>query len=204
MTLGTSCLVRNVERRVAINTDPDPAVHRYHSIYGNSFSSASEEEILSACSVPKMPRKSNILAMAAPSCGSGRYTIGEMNTILRVTCAGYAAARIETLRSVLETEGEDAAVAKAASMTTTIHTGLWGCGVFGGNPQVMVALQLLAARMVGIDRVVLYCPVAGRIAEVAEGVRVYEEIVRVESGKTVDILTALESKGFSWGVGTGE
>jgi hypothetical protein len=37
-----------------------------------------------------------------------------------------------------------------------VRTGFWGCGAFGGNRHAMTLLQLLAARLSGIDRLVFY------------------------------------------------
>ncbi len=37
-----------------------------------------------------------------------------------------------------------------------IHTGFWGCGAFGGNRVLMTTLQILAAEMAGLERVVFH------------------------------------------------
>ena len=38
----------------------------------------------------------------------------------------------------------------------SLHIGYWGCGAYGGNPVLMIAVQLLAARLAGCRLVPIY------------------------------------------------
>ena len=42
------------------------------------------------------------------------------------------------------------------SLRTYIHTGWFGCGAYGGNRTIMIVLQILAAKMAGIDRLIFH------------------------------------------------
>ena len=37
-----------------------------------------------------------------------------------------------------------------------VHTGFWGCGAFGGNRVLMAMLQVIAAGLAALDRLVFY------------------------------------------------
>ena len=37
-----------------------------------------------------------------------------------------------------------------------IETGFWGCGAFGGDPEIKAIIQLLAASKAGVDELVFY------------------------------------------------
>jgi len=37
-----------------------------------------------------------------------------------------------------------------------VHTGYWGCGAFGGNRELIAMLQMLAAEIAGLTRLVFH------------------------------------------------
>jgi hypothetical protein len=41
-------------------------------------------------------------------------------------------------------------------LKTYIHTGWFGCGAYGGNRTIMIILQILAAKMAGIDKLIFH------------------------------------------------
>jgi hypothetical protein len=88
-----------------------------------------------------------IVAMAAPYGGRGDYTEAEIALIFATAYTAFAAARQESAHN------------GSTSVQTVLHTGFWGCGAFGGNRRLMVALQALAARAARIDRLVLHAGV---------------------------------------------
>jgi hypothetical protein len=125
----TPILVAGIERRCAIATA---------GIYGQRFDQAGTAAIVKATRPLTPPTISNIIAISAPM-GNGAYKRDEIEFILSTAYTGFHAAKME-----------------APKLKTVIHTGYWGCGAFGGNRELMALLQLLAARLAGIDRVVFH------------------------------------------------
>eukprot|EP00479_Gromia_sphaerica_P008629 TRINITY_DN335_c0_g1_i5.p1 TRINITY_DN335_c0_g1~~TRINITY_DN335_c0_g1_i5.p1 ORF type:complete len:129 (+),score=17.46 TRINITY_DN335_c0_g1_i5:773-1159(+) len=89
--------------------------------------------------------------MVAPAYGRGHYSRSQINAILDTAYSTFFAAKIEGYikAGYLKDNGEEKGVAPP---TIVIHTGNWGTGAFGGNKIMMALLQLIAARMAGIDR----------------------------------------------------
>ncbi|KAG2386027.1 hypothetical protein C9374_003176 [Naegleria lovaniensis] len=131
-SMPTPVLIQNVDRRVAVDVTNFP-------IYGNNFARASEDVIRKASTVMdiKTTRKSNILAIAAPSGGYGEYKMSEILNIFDTAYTGFKACKDES--------------SQAGCSVTVVHTGHWGCGAFGGNRELMAILQILAARVAQVD-----------------------------------------------------
>lgn len=125
---ATPCLVRNVERHGRVETNPDASKGRPYGLYGNRFQSASVEAVKRATIPLNPPTISNIIAIAAPNQGSGKYTRAEIINILKTAYTGFVAARHETERweggkpSETCTNGNEA-------VAVTVHTGNWGTGI---------------------------------------------------------------------------
>jgi hypothetical protein len=179
----TPVLVAGVERRLSINTA---------GIYGNNFSHAPAATIQRAITVLNPPTISNILAIAAPACGSGRYERAEIELILATAYTGFRAAVEESQRL-------------SPGCKVVIHTGHWGCGAFGGNKQLMSILQILAANLAQVDKLVFHAfDSAGRQAFDAGEQLLQKEFLR--SGTSLpmeDLLAKLQQHGFKWGVSDG-
>ncbi len=133
----TPVLVTGVQRRCRIDTARRP--DRAHGLYGNAFAAAPAEVVRAATSRIDPPTISNVIAMAAPAYGRGRYTAREIEGILATAFTGFRAAVMES---------GDAPVA--------VHTGFWGCGAFGGNRVLMALLQIFAGELAGIERLVFH------------------------------------------------
>jgi hypothetical protein len=67
----TPVLVAGVERRCRVDTSPRPGARG--GLYGNEFGAADPEVVRGATTPIDPPTISNIIAMAAPGYGSGRY-----------------------------------------------------------------------------------------------------------------------------------
>jgi Poly (ADP-ribose) glycohydrolase (PARG) len=189
----TPVLVRNVERRLQIDTTPDIAAGRIYGIYGNRFATASPVVIRQA-TTPVSPRSfSNIIALAAPAGGSGVYSEFQVRDILSNAMTGFTAARAESQR------------AAGAGVETVIHTGFWGCGAFGGNRTLMIALQVIAARAGGIDRLILHTGNLAGKADAREGIEVAETLVRTASSRCGfdDMVKHVVCLGLRWGSSDG-
>lgn len=138
----TPVLIRGIERRCRIATEPDAAAGRPDGLYGNRFSRASADVVTRAVSVIDPPTITNLIAMEAPGYGRGGYSRAQVEDVLRTALTGFWAARLES--------------AAAGAPDAVIHTGFWGCGAFGGNRTLMALLQVAAARTVGIPRLVFH------------------------------------------------
>ena len=177
---ATPILVKGVERRCAFDTRPSPSAPG--GLYGNRFSRGSREQILAALRLIDPPTTTNLVCMAAPACGSGAYREGELRSTLATATTAFQAA-------VAETAGP-----------TEIHTGFWGCGAFGGDRVIMVALQALAARLVGLERIVFYTGDADGLQIAREGLEALEGALR----PTVEgCLAAILALGRRWGLSDG-
>lgn len=140
----TPILIRGIERRCAIATDPNPAQQRPLGLYGNNFARASQAAIKLATKVINPPTITNIIAMEAPTGGFGTYSRRDIEYILITAYTGFFAAQIES--NLASTQQPD----------VIIHTGFWGCGAYGGDRVLMSLLQILAARLAGINRLVFH------------------------------------------------
>lgn len=128
-------LIHNVPRQLNIET---------REIYGQRFARA-DDELLCACTHVLHPATvSNILAIEAPvQQGHTTYSLEEITYALQTAYSGF--------RSVV------LATVAAGHTDVTLHTGNWGCGAYGGNRQLMLSVQLLAARMAGVATLIVYC-----------------------------------------------
>jgi len=180
----TPVLVRGAERRCEIDVAPNAA--RPQGMYGNVFSRTDSAEVLRAVRPIDPPTTSHILAMEAPKHGGDRYTLATLRMVIETAVTAFAAAR-------LETPGGD----------PTIHTGFWGCGVYGGNRTLMTQLQVVAARIAGVRRVVFHAGQAPELAAAAlEALTGFDPWVR-EEGTEAKLLAALEAQGLAWGASDG-
>lgn len=178
----TPVLVRGVERRCVIDTAPALAHGRVHGLYGNRFRAAEPEVVRSAVTVLEPPTVSNILAIEAPTGCRGAYTAEQVGFVLRTAHAGFVAARRESPDPI------------------TVHTGFWGCGAYGGNRELMALLQVLAAHLAGVERMVFHTfDDAGmeryQAAEAALG--------GLALGGLDQTIAAVVDRGYSWGVSDG-
>jgi hypothetical protein len=173
----TPVLVRGVERRCAIHTG---------GLYGYRFGMAGADHIRAATQRLDPPTVSNILAVAAPTSGHGAYTEEQVTRILRTAWTGFVAARRESAGAI------------------TIHTGFWGCGVFGGNRILMTALQLVAAHVAGTDRLVFYQGFRPGDRHAFAAGSALANAVLAECHTTADLIAAVVAQRLMWGKGEGD
>jgi hypothetical protein len=178
-------LVVGAERRVRIATDRNAAQGRPDGLYGNAFAQASAEAVRRATTAIDPPTITNLIAMAAPTGGHGRYRRAEIELVLATAFTGFRAAVTETRRVA----GADARV--------IVHSGFWGCGAFGGNRVLMTLLQLLAAEMAGLDRLVLH--VGERVSVEQATVVLRDALAADTSTSTAELITLIEAVGMDWG-----
>lgn len=186
----TPVLVTGVERRVSVATDPDAAAGRPDGLYGNAFARAGPEVVQKACARIDPPTMSNILAISAPPPGYGAYRRHEVELTLVTAYSGFRAAVLESAR--LRGPGAEVAV----------HTGYWGCGAFGGNRVLMALLQVVAARLAGVNRLVFHTGAGGE-AELAEAMACLDELAGGRGMEVPSLLDGILDQGFKWGVSDG-
>ena len=188
----TPVLITTVERRCHVATDANAEEGRPRGLYGHEFGMATAEVVRRATTRLQPPTVSNVIAIAAPAYGVGHYTREDIERILVTAYTGFRAAVAESERLA----GADAPVA--------VHTGYWGCGAFGGNRALMTVLQLLAAEMAGVERVVFHTANVAGGEPLEEAVRVLSEDLEPAGVMTAEeLLDRLLGLGFVWGMSGG-
>ncbi len=190
---ATPILVQNVERRIHVATNVDAAAGRPTGLYGNRFAAAPFETVRRATRRIDPPSYSNIIAMAAPAGGHGDYTERQIEQIFTTAYTAFEAAHQESIRAV------------GPSGTTLIHTGFWGCGAFGGNRKLMVAMQSLAARAANVTRLILHAGDISGIEDAQRGLDVADQLAsRCGMNCSLDTLVGrAEMLAYRWGVSDG-
>jgi len=190
---ATPILVMGVERRCAIATDRNIGEGRPVGLYGNNFSRAGTEVIRKATRPIVPPTLTNILAMTALSGGRAAYRRDEIEHTLETAYTGFSAAKIESRR------------ARNANVTVVIHTGFWGCGAYGGNRTLMTLLQVLAATVSGIDRLVFHTFDGAGTQTAKDALKLFDSDIAPVGVtlSTAKIIDAIVARGFSWGESDG-
>lgn len=178
----TPILVVGAERRVTVDTAPAPG--RQQGLYGNHFAAASTATIRGATKRIVPPTRSNVLAVAAPHPASGAYTAAQIRSVLHTAVTGYAAAVAESARLW-------------PGARVVVHTGFWGCGAFGGNRPLMIALQTVAARLAGVHTLVLHVGDRGGLRDSAVARRLLARLPA--AGPLAGFVAATEALGLPWG-----
>jgi hypothetical protein len=187
----TPVLIRGVERRCQIAIEPDAAAGRPHGLYGNRFARADAETVTRAVRPIVPPTITNLVAMEAPSHGRGLYAPAEIEDVLSNAITGFLAARLET-----EAAGATQAV---------VHTGFWGCGAFGGDRTLMPLLQLVAARVAGLARLVFHTGDAAGTAQFRGALALHDALPDYAGGPAAvaRLVDDLVARGFRWGESDG-
>jgi len=188
----TPILIRGVERRCAIATNPDSEQGRPFGLYGNNFAKANPAAIRIATTPLNPPTITNIIAMEAPTGGYDSYSYAEIKYVLTAAFTGFLAARIESQLEVPEP-------------IVIVHTGFWGCGAYGGNRVLMALLQLLAARLAEIDLLVFHTGDSSRSKALAAAEHILNQELATGNENTTmsDWLRKICNMKFQWGVSDG-
>ena len=177
---STPIVFRSVPRTVSIDT---------RHIYGARFARSDDELIRESVQPAEKPASSNILAIEAPiSSGNRIYTRPEIEKALRTAFSGFRA-------FILSTAPID--------KPTVLHTGNWGCGAYGGNRKLMISIQIIAASLAGISKIVFYCG-----ADSADSIAEFESQLKSRLGfrpgvKLSKVLDRLVAAAFPWGTPDG-
>jgi hypothetical protein len=189
---ATPVLVMGAERRCRVATDPSPENGRPNGLYGNEFAPATPEAVRRATMPIDPPTMTNIIAMAAPRGGPGRYDEETIGEILTTAYTGFRAAALESARH----HGDRRPV--------VVHSGFWGCGAFGGNRVLMTLLQVIAAEMVGLERLVFHAVNrAGEDHVKAAKAFISDELADERAAETKAVIARIVAYGFEWGISDG-
>jgi hypothetical protein len=185
-------LVMGAERRVRIATDRSAPDGRPDGLYGNVFADAEADAVRRATTAIDPPTISNIIAIAAPTGGHGRYRKDQIELVLATAYSGFRAAVTGSRRTT------------GSSVGFIVHSGFWGCGAFGGNRVMMTLLQALAAEMAGVDRLVLHIGDSSGRAPVGQAWALLRDVLaEPEQVGTAELVGRIESLGLGWGQSDG-
>lgn len=177
---STPWLFEGVPRVCHIDVMPSPRAPA--GLYGNRFQRADWEIVQHAVTAIDPATTTNLVAVAAPHGGRGVYTIEQIRWILEAAYTAFAA------------------VVERSDDPVELHTGMWGCGAFGGDRLLMILAQWAAALAAGVDEVVMHCIDAPAQAAVLEA----ERMLHVLDGPDLDAhLFALHRLERRWGVSDG-
>lgn len=184
----TPILIAGVERRLSIDTSPHTELPR--GLYGNQFKLAWPEQVEAATTVLSPTIRTNIVAIEAPSDGEGYYSAKDILHVLNTAYSGFSAVRDESLATLNST-------------FVTLNTGFWGCGAYGGNRVLMILLQVIAAELAGINRMVFFL---GGLEGKESFDKALEILNELKGGHELDmseLVCSLQKMNFSWGYSDG-
>ncbi len=94
---------------------------------------------------------------------------------------------------------------RGLGVDTVIHSGFWGCGAFGGNRTLMVALQIVAAAASGVSHLVIHTGNESSIEDFRRGRTVADNFFERNSDSVsiTSFLKHFEQMGFMWGTSDG-
>jgi hypothetical protein len=188
----TPILIMGVERRCRVATDRNIEEGRPVELYGNDFGRAEVDAVRRATTRIEPPTITHLIAMAAPSGGRGRYNETTIRHVLVTAFTGFRAAVLESAR------------AHGHRLPVVVHTGFWGCGAFGGHRVLMAMLQVLAAQMAGVERLVFHAVGAAGLGPLEAARSLIEEhLARTSPGDTGTVIERITGMGFEWGVSDG-
>jgi hypothetical protein len=203
----TPVLIMNVPRLASVGNSEYP-------LYGNKFSKVSTDYLENATTILTndtlknrgLSPSSNIICMSAKY-NNGVYSREDISYTFNAAYLGFYLCRLNS------------------PYLTCIHTGNWGCGAFGGNVVLMTAIQILASRLAGINKLVYHSMTLDSQLKAKEGLKVAESLwgdsenpkggvgtifknrndnaQRVFETEKEMLISKLVSLKYSWGVSNG-
>lgn len=181
----TPITIENVPRWIYANTKDYP-VYGYY--FGEACDAENFELLRKAVRVLDEEHINNIIAMRAPAGGEGRYQQHQIEEALKSAIAGFGGA-----------VGRNCDV-NNNKVKTVIHTGRWGAGAFGNNEELMLTVQILAAKITGVDKLVFH---AVNPKCLTAALQVVAEIEKAEKSTAQQISGFLYAKNYFWGTSNG-
>jgi hypothetical protein len=168
---------------------------------GNNFSSSSKSTVLKSYKYLNPPQIVNLIAIEAPRHGQGLYTSQQIDYILQECFTAYLAAK--TLASITYVLNNRRL--PSASLKTYIHTGWFGCGAYGGNRIIMIILQILAAKMAGIDKLIFHTVTSNCQPEIRAAETCLKNLFDQDQNQLSinELIEKLVAEKFQWGLSNG-
>ena len=187
----TPVLVMGALRRCRVATEPNAAEGRPHGLYGNAFARADPEAVRRATTRIDPPTITNLVAMAAPSYGTGRYRMSDIEYVVVTAFTAFrGSARVGAVPRI--------------GMSGRDPLGFWGCGAFGGNRVLMTTLQAIAAEMAGIEQIVFHTGDPSGAKSISGMRRLFDS--DLTGGPDVgvrELIQRIHALGFEWGMSDG-
>ena len=140
----------------------------------------------SACRVISPSTITNLIAMEAPKYGSGNYSIDQILDIFNTAITAFIPTKIESLHETKE------------SAYVLIHTGNWGCGVYGGNKILIALLQIISAQIIGIKYLIYHTYDSRSTNDYKAAIKLFNNLLIEENKKLkiMDILVKIQNSVF--------
>ncbi|CAF0813563.1 unnamed protein product [Adineta steineri] len=185
-------LISNTERAIDLNTA---------NLYGNSFSSSSKSTVLKSYKYLNPSQIINIIAIEAPKYGQGSYTIQQIEYILQACLTAYSAAKTLANTTYILNKQKSAKM----PLKTYIHTGWFGCGAYGGNRAIMIVLQILAAKMAGIEKIIFHTVTDNCQQEIQNAETCLKNLFDNDHKPLSinELITKIVNEHFQWGFSNG-
>lgn len=179
----TPVLIRGAQRHLKIDTS---------KIYGARFARSDESTIKKSVVQIKPPTVSNIIAIEAPvASGRSTYSHYEINAALRSAYSGF--------RAIVLSSIADLPIIKPV----VLHAGNWGCGAYGGNRQLMLTIQIMAARLAGLSKIIFYNGMDHK-KDVIQFDKALTRKFKFKPGQKIEsVLNRLVARPFHWGISDG-
>ena len=84
-------------------------------------------------------------------------------------------------------------------LKVSIHTGNWGCGVFGNDRELIYLIQMLAASLTGISEIYFHAPSQTDFEKALDKFNEFKQ----EDKSINQIIDYLFSQNYSWHSGDG-
>jgi len=205
---ATPILIRGAQRICSFATDRNEEKKRPAGLYGNIFARAPQMSVRLATTVLNPPTVTNIIALEAPPGGIGTYRRAEIEIIIKTALAGFKSAKLESFFSyypnVMDMETLDP---KIEIPEVIVHTGNWGTGAYGGDKVLMAMLQLLAAHLAGIDKLIFHTFDSSGSSAFKQADVLLDKLLKSHANEgivnTEQLIKGIHALGIKWGCSDG-
>lgn len=181
-SVPTPYLIEQVPQWQKVVTAPRLPMGGVGMIYGHNFITVSDEEVEAGITTVDEDIRNNIMACSAIT-GCGQYSYEEIELQFKTLLCAFKAAKD---------------ISSETGRKCVVHGGKWGCGAFGGAPELMIFLQICAAGVCGVDELVLHA-----VDDDTYG-NALEMYLDMDDGLSLDgMIMMLYSKKYHWGYSDG-
>lgn len=178
----TPYLIEQAPQWQKVDTTPRLPLGGIGMIYGHNFSTAPDEELEAGIKIVDDDIRNNIMACSA-IVGSGQYSYEDIELQFKTLLCAYKAAKD---------------FSSEKGKRCIVHGGMWGCGAFGGNPELMLFLQICAAGLCGVDELILHAVDDDAFEDALDMYLDMEDEMSLDG-----IIMMLYDKEYYWGLSDG-